>query len=445
MTLRSFLPLLLLACSFGLAAAALDLDAEADDQDPYLGPGWNETQGGSPAVAFPSSGVDLRSWIPLGDFDPGATDGSDCWGYTSPSGREYAFLGLNNGTGVAEVTDPGNAQIIAHLAGVESTWRDIKTYQSYAYAVSEGGEGIQVFDLSDIDNGVIIDLGNVVTPHSRKTHNVAINEESGRLYRVGGGSSPVLGLRIYSLADPTTPTFLGDWNTRYCHDAQVVTWRKDPFDGVEVAFCYSDDASSGGSPGIEILDVSDPQSISVIGSIDLTQPPIFSHPAVFSHQGWLSHDRRYVYFSDEVDEGAFGTPTTTRVIDIQDLANPTQVAIFANTTAARDHNLYTLGRYIFQANYRSGFRLLDAIFPTALREIAYFDTYPPNDNASYNGLWSIYPYFPSGTIIGSDIEKGLFVWTLPAQPLPATPLAGLVLLALLFAFSGVSYLARRVS
>jgi hypothetical protein len=25
-------------------------------------------------------------------------------------------------------------------------------------------------------------------------------------------------------------------------------------------------------------------------------------------------------------------------------------------------------------------------------------------------LWNIWPYFPSGTVIGSDIERGLFVW-----------------------------------
>jgi len=43
---------------------------------------------------------------------------------------------------------------------------------------------------------------------------------------------------------------------------------------------------------------------------------------------------------------------------------------------------------------------------------AYFDTYPEDDNPSFNGLWNNYPYFASGTIIGSDIEKGLFVWRL---------------------------------
>jgi len=410
-----------------------DSEFEADNQEPYAGDGWRESEGGSPDIAFPAAGVALRSWIPLGEFHAAATDGSDCWGYTSPSGREYAFIGLDNGTGVAEISDPGNAQVVAHLPGVASIWRDIKTYSHYAYVVSEGGGGIQVFDLSQIDSGVIADLGNVTSGGGTlASHNVAVDEQSARLYRVGGGSTPIQGLRIYSLANPAVPAFLGSWSDRYCHDAQIVTWTQAPYAGVQVAFCYANDTSGSGSPGIEILDVSDPQNIATIGSIDLSQPPIFSHAASYSHQGWLSPDRRYVYFDDEVDEGAIGNPTLTRVIDVQDLSNPTQVAVFSNSTASRDHNLYTRGERIFQANYRGGFRLLDASSPLALSEIGYFDTYPPDDDAHYNGLWSVYPYFPSGTVIGSDIEKGLFVWSVPAQ-VPALPLAGLWGLALCLA------------
>jgi len=42
-------------------------------------------------------------------------------------------------------------------------------------------------------------------------------------------------------------------------------------------------------------------------------------------------------------------------------------------------------------------------------EIGYFDTYPDNDGTNYNGAWSVYPYFSSGNIVISDIERGLFV------------------------------------
>jgi choice-of-anchor B domain-containing protein len=406
-------------------------DHTKDDQEPYVGAGWSEVAAaGAPPVEFGSSGVTLRSWIPLVDLHASATDGNDCWGYTAPSGREYALIGLNTGTAVAEVTDPSNAQVIAHIPSVTSIWRDIKTYSHYAYTVSEGGGGIQVLDLDLIDSGVISDLGNITTGGNVKSHNVAINEESARLYRVGGGNSGTNGLRIYSLANPAVPVLIGTWLDRYCHDTQVVTWTEPPYVGVEVAFCYANNSPGGGAPGLEILDVSDPQNISVIGSINLSIPPIFSHPASFSHQGWLSEDRKFIYFNDEVDEAA-GNDTTTRILDVQDLSNPFQAAIFTNSTPARDHNLYTFGSRVYQANYRSGFRILEASSPLAPFEIGHFDTYPPDDNASYNGLWSLYPYFPSGTVIGSDIEKGLFVWTVDTAEIPLTDDWGVVALLLL--------------
>jgi hypothetical protein len=53
--------------------------------------------------------------------------------------------------------------------------------------------------------------------------------------------------------------------------------------------------------------------------------------------------------------------------------------------------------------------------PLNASEIAYFDTYEADDAARFNGLWTAYPYFESGTIIGSDIEKGLFVWKLESS------------------------------
>ena len=45
----------------------------------------------------------------------------------------------------------------------------------------------------------------------------------------------------------------------------------------------------------------------------------------------------------------------------------------------------------------------------SLSEIGFFDTYPENNNATFNGAWNVYPYLPSGNIIISDINKGLFV------------------------------------
>ena len=44
-----------------------------------------------------------------------------------------------------------------------------------------------------------------------------------------------------------------------------------------------------------------------------------------------------------------------------------------------------------------------------LSEVGFFDVYPANDTASYNGTWSNFPYFGSGLVVISGREQGLFI------------------------------------
>ena len=376
----------------------------ADRQKPYDGPIYHRDEGGDPRVVFSSSNVTLMSWIPYTNFSAAFTSAATCDAYVSPSGREYALIGLSGGTGFVEVTNPGSASIITTIAGVSSLWRDVKVYQTYAYAVSEGGGGIQIIDMSRIDNGVVTLVGSVTSGGTQATHTFEINKDSGYLYRCGGGSgASALGLRIYSLANPASPTYLFTTITgRYIHECQVVNYTSGPYAGKEIAFCYSDANSGGGTPGLSILDVTNKTSAATI----VTLTANYQYPSgSFSHQGWLSPDKHYVYLDDELD----GNPAT-RIIDVSNLSAPVQVGTFTNGLPAIDHNLYALGNFIFESNYRSGLRIFDATNPLAPVERAYFDTYTTDDNSNYNGLWDNYAYLPSGIVLGSDIEKGLFVW-----------------------------------
>jgi len=362
----------------------------------------------SGSTLFDSSGVTLMGWMTLDQFGS-HTSGADCWGYTSPSGREYAIIGLSHGVGFVEVSDPGNPQLITTLPAVSSIWRDIKVYQDHAYYCSEGGDGIKVVDLSQIDAGLVSLVNTVTSPGTTETHNLAVDETSGFLYRTGGGGS-VVGLRIYSLANPANPSPVGQWHNRYVHDAQVVTYTSGPYAGKQVAFCFSENGAGGGSAGVDILDVTNKSSITVLSRLTYSSP-------AFSHQGWLSPDRNHLYINDELDEYYYGTTTTTRVADVSNLSSPFQVSTFTSGSTSIDHNLYTSGSLIFEANYRSGLRVFDAVNPTAPVQSAFFDTYPENDAPDFNGLWSVYPYFPSGTVIGSDMERGLFVWRIGSSRL----------------------------
>ena len=357
--------------------------------------------GGSWSSGFPSDGVTLLAQLTLSQLD-GSNQANDCWGYTSPSGREYALMCTNDSTVFIEVTNPGSPNVLWSHSTTNCTWRDVKVFQHYAYTVTECGAGIQVYDMSDIDNGNISHINSITAGGTSNTHNVALNEDSGYLYRCGGSGN---GLRIYDLnGNPAAPAYVTTWSDRYVHDAQIVSYTSGPYAGKEVAFLCSGLNGGWTMPRMEILDVTNKNNIQVMGTV-------FYPNAEYSHQGWLSEDRQYFYLGDELDEGNLSIDSTTHVIDVSDLNNPSWTTSFDNGSPAITHNLYTRDGYIFEANYTSGLRIFDANqSATNPPEVGYFDTVPANDAKTYNGLWSCYPYFASGTVLGSDRQGGLFIW-----------------------------------
>ncbi|MEY3142919.1 MAG: hypothetical protein RLY21_1412 [Planctomycetota bacterium] len=381
-----------------------------DRQKPFRGPAWFEGKSDNGGVAgggFASSGVQLKSWLPLNTLSAGAQNGNSCWGWISPAGREYAIIGLSNGTAFVEITNPAAATLKSFQTGPSSLWRDVRTHGNYCYAASEGGSGIQVFDLSQLDAAGTTTLVNTITAPTTTTaatHTLAVDNTSGFLYRAGGGSS---GLRIYDLnANPANPTYVGAWTPKYVHEAEVKTYTSGPYAGKQIAFCYGGDNTGNVNTGLYIVDVTNKAAP--------VQLSYTTYPgARYCHQGWLDAEGRYVYINDELDEGDTVSVTTTIVMDVLNLSAPIVVGTFTNNNPAIGHNMYVKGNLLYQANYRSGIRVFDiGANRTNPPEVAWFDTYPTDDNANFNGLWNIWPYFPSGTVIGSDIERGLFVWRL---------------------------------
>jgi len=352
-------------------------------------------------VQFNSSDVQLLSWLPLNLLDPGALAGNDCWGYTSPSGNEYAIIGISTGTCFVDISSPSDPVLLEFVDGENSIWRDIKTFEEYAYIVSEGGGGIQVVDLSQIDSGVVNHVNTIFTGGNTSSHNVAIDTESGYLYRCGGGNGT--GLKAYNLNNnPASPQYAGSWHNRYVHDAQVVTYTSGPYAGRQIAFACSGYSNGSGDTGLTIIDVTSKSNMWV-------RSQHYYPDAKYSHQAWLSPDRSTLFLNDELDENG-AVPTQTFVIDVQDLSSPVNLGSFTNGNGAIGHNLYAKDNFVFEANYRSGLRVFDVTNPANGTEVAFFDTWPGDDQHQFNGLWSCYPFFPSGLVIGSDMERGLFVW-----------------------------------
>ncbi len=386
----------------GVSAHDEDWRKLKDALPPVIGDIWRLGDPVTRGAGFDSSGVTLLAHIPLNNFSGNTASGNDCWGYTSPSGREYAIMGLEGGYGFVEITDPANPVILTTITGPSSLWHDVKVAGHYAYGVSEGGSGVQVMDLSNIDSGVVTLVRNWQAGGHSTTHNIIVDDDGTDLYLAGANIGNG-GLMHLDMSDPTRPTVDGGWTQMYVHDAEVVTWQGGALDGHEIAFCAAGMNGGFTSVGLRVVDITNPANATTLATLFYPNPG-------YAHQVWLSSDRQYLYLNDELDEENGLVPTTTtRVIDVSDPANPVLVGTFTSGRPSIDHNLYTRDGFIFEANYRSGLRVFDASDPVHPVEIAYFDTFPNSDAAQFNGAWSVYPFFPSGTVIVSDIERGLFI------------------------------------
>jgi choice-of-anchor B domain-containing protein len=102
---------------------------------------------------YPCSQIDLMSFVSLAELNSaygGLGDKvNDIWGWTNPSTcAEIAIIGMTSGTAFVDITDPENVIYLGKLPShnnINSNWRVIKTYENYAYIVSEaGGHGMQV-------------------------------------------------------------------------------------------------------------------------------------------------------------------------------------------------------------------------------------------------------------------------------------------------------------
>ncbi|MDN3722895.1 choice-of-anchor B family protein [Aequorivita sp. SDUM287046] len=356
------------------------------------------------AGQYPCEGLDLMSRITLNTF--GSDRGNDSWGWTDPQdGKEYAIMGLGNGTAFVDITDPVNPIYLGKLPTHtdSSTWRDIKVYNNYAFIVSEAsGHGMQVFDLTRLRS--VSNAPETFTEDAHYNgfghcHNLVINEETGFAYAVGtstfGG-----GPHFVNIQNPLSPTAAGGFGSdNYCHDAQVVIYDGPDADyaGREIFFGSNEDRVSI----VDVTDKNNPIGISngFYGSIEYT------------HQGWLTEDKRYFIIGDELDESAFGFNTRTIIFDVSDLDNPVVHFEYEADQEAIDHNGYVLGNDFYLSSYRAGLRILDIsdIENGNMAETKYFDTYPGSDSANFDGAWSVYPFFASGNIVISDINRGLFI------------------------------------
>jgi choice-of-anchor B domain-containing protein len=374
------------------------------------------------AGEFPCDKVDLLSFVPSADL--GATFINDLWGWTDPeTGNDYALVGASDGTIFVDISDPKRPEVVGILPTASTVggefWRDIKVYADHAFVVSEfDNHPMQVFDLRELrgvtEYTVFADTAQYFGPAGFEighAHNININTDTGYAYIVGTDSFAG-GLHIVDIADPANPTFAGGFaDDGYTHDTQCVIYQGPDEDYQGRELCFSSNANFDGTPFLNTLSIADvTDKANPVGIANVEYP---GGDDGYSHQGWLTPDQTYFLHSDELDELFFGNNTRTRIWDVNDLDNPTVIGVFDNDTTSIDHNIYTQGRYAFASNYTSGLRVYDTrnVADGELSEVAYFDVYPENDNASFEGgTWSNYPYFAQkGVVAVTGMDRGLFI------------------------------------
>ena len=393
--------------------------AEVEGLEAVVG-GEVECREGS-ASAFDCDDVDMVSFLPVAAI--GGSRGvrtNDVWGWTDPeSGREYALVGRTEATAFVDVTDATNPRYLGELpktaAANGSSWRDIKVYANHAFIVSDGAgaHGMQVFDLTQLRDVQGDPVTFDETAHYDaifSAHNIVINEERGFAFAVGasgGGETCGGGLHMIDIRDPGNPTFAGcfadpttgNQGTGYSHDAQCVVYDgpDDDYRGNEICFGSNETALS-------IADVTNKEAPVAVSHA--------SYPNVaYSHQGWLTDDHRYFYMNDEGDEiSGLVEGTRTLIWDVVDLDDPILLGEYISENKSSDHNLYIRGNLMYQSNYVSGLRILDISDPANPVEVGFFDTVPAGEDApGFDGSWSNYPFFESGTIVVTSGAEGMFL------------------------------------
>ena len=370
------------------------------------------------AGIFPCHKVDLKSFLPLSEFD--SIWANDVWGWTDPqTGRDYVLAKLFEGTAFVDITDVEDPTYLGTLPSPAPDpsnnghiWGDIKTYDNHAYIGSEAtGHGVQIFDLTRLrgvtepqawtEDGRIADLG--------QSHNIAINEDSGTLYVIGawtGVTAPDCaevdgGPLMYDLSDPESPELAGCYGgDGYTHDIHCVDYHGPDRDyrGNEICVASNEDT-------VTVLDVTDKSDVRM-----LARTPY--ETSAYTHQGWFTEDHRHFLLGDELDE-LEGTvdATTTYVWDLQDLDNPKLIGQEDNGNTSIDHNIFINEGLAYKSNYTSGLRIDDTykVDRGELKERGFFDVYPVDDATTFAGTWGNYPFFDKGIVAVTGIEEGLFI------------------------------------
>ena len=308
----------------------------------------------------------------------GRTGYGGSWGYVdSATGNEYALIcSRPQGVSIVDINTwpPQEVGFMPSITPGRDA-KEVKVYRHWAFVVKEN-EPIQVFNLANVTNPVQV---STITPINSGSHNCWV--EGNYLYVVGNHG--VGGLEIWNITNPANPgARVGQYNTYYYHDIDIRN------DTLYAAAIYGQ--------GIDVLNISNKANPTFITN--------WNYPGSGAHNIEISPDGQYAFVGDEI--GSSGQ--WTRVFEISDIHNVQLISQIVVNPSATAHNSYYRDGFLYIAHYTEGVRIWDVSNPFAPSEVARYDTYP-GMGFGYNGVWNVYPFFPSGKVIASDMQTGLYV------------------------------------
>jgi len=321
---------------------------------------------------------------------------NEIWGYAIAD-HEYAIIGSTAGTHFIEVTDPSQPTEVFFVPGAAQggiiIHRDYHDYQGYLYAVAdEGNSTLQIIDLQQLPDTVTVvyDSREFIS----RSHNIFIDTTNAILYSLlsRGGITNFSAMTLFDISDPIAPTYIGEFNQFGGIRASQV---HDAFVRDNIAFLNL------GPDGLAIVDFTVPTAPVTLSTITDYQD------RGYNHSGWLTDDCGHYYMADE-NHGF-----DMKAIDVNNLCEPEIKSTFnASVTAPTSipHNQLVACDYLYTAYYYDGLRIYDISDPVTPELVLFYDTYSPPDGTQFRGAWGVYPFLPSGTILLSDMQSGLFVF-----------------------------------
>ena len=311
--------------------------------------------------------------------------------------------------GPIEILDAESGRIVgtASVAGAAGGDRlvalDVKAHGGMLY-VATVSNGLVVFDISQPATPQLIGQYRVFVERGSpenftNVHNIFLSPDGNFVYVINHSgleqrrfrvSAPETDLRIIDVSNPAAPTEAGrftvDTRAGIVHDVNVLE-----HEGRLIAFLNYMRA------GLWVLDVTDPASVTAIGSVEWDD--------IISHSGWpfALGDRLYYAHAEE------GYDRHLTILDVTELDDPRVVSRFSTREGLSVHNVQVVDGIAYVSYYIDGLRVVDLRDPGNPKEVGHFDTVSAEDERDiFQGAWGVRVL--DRTIYISDMETGTYAF-----------------------------------